>query len=50
VAVSREPVAALRDVGVRHLLRQTGFGDMSHEQNLLSMCRFGEQVMPAFRS
>jgi alkanesulfonate monooxygenase SsuD/methylene tetrahydromethanopterin reductase-like flavin-dependent oxidoreductase (luciferase family) len=45
----REQVAALRDVGVRHLLCQTGFGDMSHEQNLLSMRRFGEQVMPAFQ-
>jgi len=44
----REQVAALRDAGVRHLLCQTGFGDMSHEQNLLSMRRFGEQVMPAF--
>jgi alkanesulfonate monooxygenase SsuD/methylene tetrahydromethanopterin reductase-like flavin-dependent oxidoreductase (luciferase family) len=46
----REQVAALRDVGVRHLLCQTGFGDMSHEQNLVSMRRFGEQVMPAFRT
>ena len=46
----REQVAALRDVGVRHLLCQTGFGDMSHQQNLLSMRRFGEQVMPTFRS
>jgi alkanesulfonate monooxygenase SsuD/methylene tetrahydromethanopterin reductase-like flavin-dependent oxidoreductase (luciferase family) len=46
----REQVAELRDVGVRHLLCQTGFGDMSHEQNLLSMRRFGEQVMPAFNS
>ncbi len=44
----REQVAELRDVGVRHLLCQTGFGDMSHEQNLHSMRRFGEQVMPAF--
>jgi hypothetical protein len=44
----REQVAELRDVGVRHLLCQTGFGEMSHEQNLLSMRRFGEQVMPAF--
>jgi hypothetical protein len=35
---------------VRHLLCQTGFGNMSHEQNLLSMRRFGEQVMPAFQS
>jgi len=38
----------LRDVGVQHLLCQTGFGDMSHEQNIASMRRFGEQVMPAF--
>jgi len=45
----REQVAELRDVGVRHLLCQTGFGDMSHDQNLASMRRFGEQVMPAFR-
>lgn len=45
----REQVAELRDAGVRHLLCQTGFGDMSHEQNLASMRRFGERVMPAFR-
>jgi alkanesulfonate monooxygenase SsuD/methylene tetrahydromethanopterin reductase-like flavin-dependent oxidoreductase (luciferase family) len=44
----KEQVAELRDVGVQHLLCQTGFGDMSHEQNLLSMHRFGKQVMPAF--
>lgn len=45
----KEQVAEIRDAGVRHLLCQTGFGDMSHEQNLASMHRFGEQVMPAFR-
>jgi alkanesulfonate monooxygenase SsuD/methylene tetrahydromethanopterin reductase-like flavin-dependent oxidoreductase (luciferase family) len=45
----REQVAELRDVGVQHLLCQTGFGDMSHEQNLASMRRFGHEVMPAFR-
>ncbi len=45
----REQVAELRDVGVRHLLCQTGFGDMSHAANMASMRRFGEQVMPAFR-
>jgi alkanesulfonate monooxygenase SsuD/methylene tetrahydromethanopterin reductase-like flavin-dependent oxidoreductase (luciferase family) len=44
----REQVAELRDVGVRHLLCQTGFGAMSHEHNIASMRRFGEQVMPAF--
>jgi alkanesulfonate monooxygenase SsuD/methylene tetrahydromethanopterin reductase-like flavin-dependent oxidoreductase (luciferase family) len=46
----RDQVGALRDAGVQHLLCQTGFGDMSQEQNLLSMRRFGEQVMPAFGS
>ena len=45
----REQVAELAEVGVRHLLCQTGFGAMSHEQNLGSMRRFGEHVMPAFR-
>ena len=45
----REQVAELRDVGVRHLLCQTGFGAMDHAQNMASMRRFGEQVMPAFR-
>jgi alkanesulfonate monooxygenase SsuD/methylene tetrahydromethanopterin reductase-like flavin-dependent oxidoreductase (luciferase family) len=44
----RDQVAELRDAGVRHLLCQTGFGAMSHDQNLASMRRFGEQVMPAF--
>jgi alkanesulfonate monooxygenase SsuD/methylene tetrahydromethanopterin reductase-like flavin-dependent oxidoreductase (luciferase family) len=46
----RDQVAALRDAGVRHLLCQTGFGDMDHERNLASMRRFGEEVMPAFRT
>jgi len=46
----REQVAELEEAGVRHLLCQTGFGAMSHEQNIASMRRFGEQVMPAFAS
>jgi alkanesulfonate monooxygenase SsuD/methylene tetrahydromethanopterin reductase-like flavin-dependent oxidoreductase (luciferase family) len=45
----REQVAELRDVGVQHLLCQTGFGDMSHDLNIASMRRLGEEVMPAFR-
>ncbi|MBM3646423.1 MAG: LLM class flavin-dependent oxidoreductase [Alphaproteobacteria bacterium] len=45
----REQVAALRDVGVQHLLCQTGFGAMDHDRNIASMRRFGEQVMPTFR-
>lgn len=44
----REQVAELHDAGVQHLLCQTGFGAMSHEQNLSSMRRFGEDVMPKF--
>jgi alkanesulfonate monooxygenase SsuD/methylene tetrahydromethanopterin reductase-like flavin-dependent oxidoreductase (luciferase family) len=44
----REQVAELVEVGVRHLLCQTGFGAMSHAQSIASMRRFGEQVMPAF--
>jgi alkanesulfonate monooxygenase SsuD/methylene tetrahydromethanopterin reductase-like flavin-dependent oxidoreductase (luciferase family) len=46
----RDQVAELRDAGVQHLLCQTGFGDMSHDQNLASMRRFGAEVMPAFRT
>jgi alkanesulfonate monooxygenase SsuD/methylene tetrahydromethanopterin reductase-like flavin-dependent oxidoreductase (luciferase family) len=46
----RDQVAELRDAGVQHLLCQTGFGDMSHEHNLASMRRFGEEAMPAFRT
>jgi alkanesulfonate monooxygenase SsuD/methylene tetrahydromethanopterin reductase-like flavin-dependent oxidoreductase (luciferase family) len=45
----REQVAEIRDAGIRHLLCQTAFGAMEHEQNLASLRRFGEQVMPAFR-
>ena len=44
----REQVAELRDAGVQHLLCQTGFGDMAHDQVLASMTRFGAEVMPAF--
>jgi alkanesulfonate monooxygenase SsuD/methylene tetrahydromethanopterin reductase-like flavin-dependent oxidoreductase (luciferase family) len=44
----REQVAELRDAGIQHLLCQTGFGDMAHEQNLTSMRRFGVEVMPVF--
>jgi len=46
----RDRVTELRDAAVRHLLCQTGFGAMSHDQNFASMRRFGEEVMPAFRT
>ena len=44
----REQVAELRDAGVRHLLCQTGFGDMAHDEIMDSTRRFGTEVMPAF--
>jgi alkanesulfonate monooxygenase SsuD/methylene tetrahydromethanopterin reductase-like flavin-dependent oxidoreductase (luciferase family) len=44
----REQVAELREAGVRHLLCQTGFGDMAHAEALASMRRFGTEVLPAF--
>ena len=47
-ATVRDQVAELREAGIRHLLCQTGFGAMSHDQTVASMRRFGEQVMPAF--
>jgi alkanesulfonate monooxygenase SsuD/methylene tetrahydromethanopterin reductase-like flavin-dependent oxidoreductase (luciferase family) len=43
-----EQVAELQEAGVRHLLCQTGFGAMSHDRNVASMRRFGEQVMSRF--
>jgi alkanesulfonate monooxygenase SsuD/methylene tetrahydromethanopterin reductase-like flavin-dependent oxidoreductase (luciferase family) len=48
----REQVAALRGVGVRHLLCQTGFGDMSHDQNLAfdaPLWRGGDAGIPNLR-
>ncbi len=44
----REQVAELREAGVRHLLCQTGFGDMRHDEAMASMRRFGQEVLPAF--
>ena len=45
----REQIAELHDAGVRHLLCQTGFGEMNHDRVMASTRRFGEQVMPAFQ-
>ena len=44
----KEQVAELHDAGVRHLLCQTGFGDMGGDRNLTSMRLFGNEVMPNF--
>ena len=45
----REQVAELREAGVRHLLCQTGFGEMDHDLVMASTRRFGTEVMPAFQ-
>jgi alkanesulfonate monooxygenase SsuD/methylene tetrahydromethanopterin reductase-like flavin-dependent oxidoreductase (luciferase family) len=45
----RDELTALRHAGVQHVLCQTGFGDMPHDQVMASMRRFGEAVMPALR-
>lgn len=44
-----EQVAALRDVGVHHVLCQMSFGYLGHDRILASMHRFGAHVLPAFR-
>src|SRR5262249_36556946 len=43
-------VAELRDAGVRHLLCQLSFGYLPHAKIPASMRRFGEEVMPVFRT
>jgi alkanesulfonate monooxygenase SsuD/methylene tetrahydromethanopterin reductase-like flavin-dependent oxidoreductase (luciferase family) len=44
-----EQVAALRDVGARHVLCQMSYGFLPHARIMESMRRFGERVMPRFR-
>jgi alkanesulfonate monooxygenase SsuD/methylene tetrahydromethanopterin reductase-like flavin-dependent oxidoreductase (luciferase family) len=45
-----EQVDELRAVGVHHVLCQMSFGYLAHEKILASMRRFGDEVIPAFRS
>jgi alkanesulfonate monooxygenase SsuD/methylene tetrahydromethanopterin reductase-like flavin-dependent oxidoreductase (luciferase family) len=45
-----EQVAALRDIGVHHILCQMSVGYLAHAKILDSMRRFGEQVRPKFQS
>ena len=44
----KEQVAELKELGVSHLLCQTGFGAMDMKQNITSMRRFGDEVIPSF--
>ncbi|MBH68457.1 MAG: hypothetical protein CMM58_08900 [Rhodospirillaceae bacterium] len=44
----KEQIAELENVGVSHLLCQTGFGAMDTEKHMNSIRTFGQQVMPNF--
>ena len=44
-----EQMAALRDVGVHHVLCQMSFGYLGHDEILASMQRFGEHIVRRFR-
>jgi alkanesulfonate monooxygenase SsuD/methylene tetrahydromethanopterin reductase-like flavin-dependent oxidoreductase (luciferase family) len=44
-----EQVAALRDVGLHHVLCQMSLGYLAHASIMESMRRFGADVMPRFR-
>jgi alkanesulfonate monooxygenase SsuD/methylene tetrahydromethanopterin reductase-like flavin-dependent oxidoreductase (luciferase family) len=45
-----EGLATLRDAGVQHILCQMSYGYMPHASIVDSMRRFGEKVIPRFRS
>jgi len=45
-----EQVAELRDAGVHHILCQLSTGYLPHANVMDSMRRFGEQIIPRFRS
>ena len=44
-----EQIAALRDLGLGHVMCQASWGGLSHDKAVASLRRFGEHVMPAFR-
>jgi alkanesulfonate monooxygenase SsuD/methylene tetrahydromethanopterin reductase-like flavin-dependent oxidoreductase (luciferase family) len=45
----KEQINELRDTGLGHLLCQMSFGGISHDKIMLSMQKFGEEIIPAFR-
>jgi alkanesulfonate monooxygenase SsuD/methylene tetrahydromethanopterin reductase-like flavin-dependent oxidoreductase (luciferase family) len=45
-----EQVAALRDVGLGHVMCQASWGGLPHDKAVRSLRLFGEHVAPAFRS
>ena len=46
----KEQIAALRDVGLGHVMCQASWGGLSHDKAMASLRLFGERVAPAFRA
>src|SRR4030095_16653846 len=44
-----EQIAALREVGLGHVMCQASWGGLAHHKAMASLRRFGEHVAPAFR-
>jgi hypothetical protein len=44
-----EQIAALREVGLGHVMCQASWGGLTHDKAVASLRRFGEHVAPAFR-
>jgi hypothetical protein len=44
-----EQIAALREVGLGHVMGQASWGGLAHDKAMASLRRFGEHVAPAYR-
>jgi len=44
-----EQIAALRDLGLGHVMCQASWGGLTHDKAMASLRRFGEHVVAAFR-
>src|SRR5207249_11147874 len=44
-----EQIAALREVGLGHVMCQASWGGLAHDDAMASLRRFGEPVAPKFR-
>ena len=44
-----EQIAALRDVGIHHVMCQASWGGLAHDKAVASLRRFGEHVAPKLR-
>ena len=45
-----EQIAALRDVGLGHVMCQASWGGLPHDKAMNSLRLFGQHVAPAFRN